>query len=108
MTNNSVVYRANGIAHVVYQPNAEVEMYLPAMEQQSAALPNGQTLLVIPATRPTFETLKEAWEWHLETYKEVVQHQHMQVDQSSLQVLEAFRKELGEDIRSIRKMRLQA
>lgn len=108
MTNNSVVYRSNGLPHVVYQPNVEIELYLPAMEQQSPGLPQGQTLLVIPATRPTFETLKEAWEWHLETYKESVQRQHAQVDQSSQHVLDAFRKELGEDVRPIRKMRLQA
>lgn len=101
MTRNSVVYRNEAATHAVYQPNAEVELYIPVMVQLSPGLPNGANeLLVIPATRPTFETLREAWEWHLETYKEAVQRQHMQVDQSSLAVLEAFRRQLGEDVRS--------
>lgn len=105
--NNNVVYRS-GTGHVVYQPNAEIEMYLPAMEQQSPALPNGETLLVIPASRPVFSTLREAWEWHRKIYEEAIQRQHDQVEQNSQQVLQAFAKQLGEDVKPPRKLKLQA
>lgn len=100
MMNNGVVYRNEASGHAVYQPNAEIELYIPVVLQVSPGLPNGANeLLVVPASRPTFDTLREAWEWHLEVYKESVSRQHMQVDQSSLGVLEGFRRQLGEDVR---------
>lgn len=110
MIKNDVVYRTQGTMHVVWQPNAEIEMYIPAMVQLTPTLPNGENeLIVIPVSRLTFGTLRDAWEWHRDIYKESIERQHRQIDHSTSQALDALNQQLGEPstIRQLKK-KLQA
>lgn len=91
--NDAVVYRAAGIAQVVYQPSAQQELYIPAIAQLPG--PGQKEVLLIPASRPSFTTIKEAWEWHLDAAREAFQIQHMQIDQQSITTLDMLERQVG-------------
>lgn len=87
---DTVIFRTEGTNCVVYSPSESAGLFIPALEMDQAA--SHEKVLVIAENTPVFDTLADAWAYHLQFAQAAIVQRHKQIEAEFESALYALKK----------------